>query len=100
MKYSDLCFEMINDRGLLVNCDITKVIPNPENSEEPFVTYTDYMLDENDEFITMYGKVVFDGKEYKLVKITDQEIINKIVELSKDEVVTYVNKEIQEGLTE
>ena len=51
MKYEDLSFEMKNKEGLDVTCDITAVIPNPDNSEEPYVKYTDYMLDEDDNFI-------------------------------------------------
>ena len=100
MKYEDLSFEMKNKEGLDVTCDITAVIPNPDNSEEPYVKYTDYMLDEDDNFIDQYGKVIEENGEYKLVTIEDKELINKIEELSKDAVVDYVNKQVQDSLSE
>lgn len=98
MKYEDLSFDIVNDDGLEVTCDITAVVPNPDNNEEPYVMYTDYMLDENDNFITSYGQIFTENDEPKLRKIDDQETINKIIELSKDEIVQYVNEQIQENL--
>ena len=99
MKYEDLSFDIINDEGLEVSCDITAVIPNLENSEEPYVMYTDYMLDENDNFKTYYGQIIEENNEPKLKRIKDQETINKIVELSKDEIVKYVNEQVQDNLS-
>ena len=98
MKYEDLSFDIINKDGIEVTCDITSVIPNPDNSEEPYVTYTDYMLDENDNFVTYYGQLIEENNEPLLKKIEDEETINKIIELSKDEIVSYVNTQIQENL--
>ena len=99
MKYEDLSFEMINDEGMEVICDITAVIPDPENSNEPYVTYTDYLLDENDNFKNYYGKVVVENGQPVLREIKDIETINKIIELSNDEVVKYVNDQIQENIS-
>ena len=99
MKYEDLSFEMINDEGMEVICDITAVIPDPENSNEPYVTYTDYLLDENDNFKNYYGKVVVENGQPVLKEIKDIETINKIIELSNDEVVKYVNDQIQENIS-
>lgn len=99
MKYEDLSFDIINAEGLEVTCDITSVIPNPDNSSFPFVTYTDYMLDENDNFVTLYGQIIEENGEQKLKTINDQETINKIIELSKDEIVKYVNEQIQDNLS-
>ena len=58
MKYEDLSFEVVNDDGLEVECDILSIVPNEENKNEPFVVFTDYMLDENDEFVLQFGKVI------------------------------------------
>lgn len=100
MKYEDLSFNIINDKGIEVICDITAVIPNPINPDEPYVMYTDYMLDENDEFRTMYGKVIEVNDEFKLQVIDDVSIIEMIDKLSKDEIVNYVNTEIQNNISE
>ncbi len=99
MRYEDLSFNMRNEEGLEVICDITTVIPNPINTEEPYVKYTDYMLDENDEFRVMYGKIISENGEDKLLKIENKEEIAKIEELSKDEVVQYVNEQVQENIS-
>lgn len=99
MKYEDLSFDIINDEGLEVTCDITAVVPNPDNQDEPFVMYTDYMLDEQDNFVTYYGQIIMENGESKLKAIKDQQTINKIIELSKDEVVKYVNDQVQENIS-
>ena len=99
MKYEDLSFDIINKDGLEVTCDITAVIPNPDSSEEPFVMFTDYTLDQNDNFVTYYGKIIEEEGQSKLLQIEDQETIHKIKELSQDEVVKYVNDQIQDNLS-
>jgi len=99
MKFENLSFNMINDDGIEVICDITSVIPNPQNSNEPYVTYTDYMLDNNDEFLSYYGQIITENNKTKLKKIDDADLINKIIELSNDEIVKYVNKHVQENLS-
>ena len=98
MKYEDLSFNIINDDGLEVICDITAVIPNIENSEEPYVTYTDYMLDEHDEFVTYYGKIIMENDIPKLERIIDHDLIYKIKRLANDEIVKYVNDQVQENI--
>ena len=75
MKYEDLSFDIINKDGLEVTCDITAVIPNPDSSEEPFVMFTDYTLDQNDNFVTYYGKIIEEEGQSKLLQIEDQETI-------------------------
>ena len=100
MKYEDLSFNFVNKDGINVICDITEVIPNPDNNEEPFVKFTDYTLDEDNEFVVMYGKIIDEGEEAKLELITDENLIKKIDELSQDETVKYVNEQIQENISE
>ena len=99
MKYEDLSFDILNDEGLEVTCDITAVIPNPESEEEPYVMFTDYMLDENDNFKTSYGQIISENGESKLKVIKDTETINRINELSEDEIVKYVNEQVQDNLS-
>ncbi len=99
MKYKDLSFNIINDNGLSTICDITAVIPNLENSNEPYVTYTDYMLDENDEFLTYYGQIIEENSEPKLRRIVDINEINKIKKIADDEIVKYVNEQVQDNLS-
>lgn len=98
MKYEDLSFDMVNKDGIEVTCDITCVIPNEENQEEPYVKFTDYTLDDNDEFVEQYGKIIDVEGDYILKVITDPNVINKIKTLEADEVVQYVNKEVQDNI--
>jgi len=70
MKYEDLSFNAINKDGIEVICDILCVVSNEKNSEEPYVIYTDYTMDEHDEFIKQYGKIInveiTDAKSFSL----------------------------------
>ncbi len=98
MQYKDLSFT-VNKGGVEIICDILSVIPNEENSNEPYVVFTDYMLDENDEFVLQYGKVVEpEPEEYILQNIEDESIISKIKEALNDDIVNYVNTEIQNNI--
>ena len=94
MKYDDLSFEMVNDDGIEVICDILEVVPNNLNDDEPYVIYTDYMLDENNGFKRYYGKLIKVDGEFVLKRIKGTNLINEIIQLSNDPVVKYVNKEV------
>ena len=100
MKYEDLSFKITNKDGIETICDITSVVPNEENKEEPYVVFTDYMLDENDEFVMQYGKIIEIDGDYVLKKVEDESVISKIKEALKDDVVAYVNSQVQESLDE
>lgn len=99
MKYEDLSFTTTNKDGLEVICDILSVVPNPTNSEEPYVIYTDYTMDDNDEFIKQYGKVIEVEGDYVLKTIEDEKTINLIKQEAEDETVKYVNEQIQENIS-
>ena len=99
MKYEDLSFTTTNKDGLEVICDILAVIPNPTNNEEPYVIYTDYTLDENDEFVKQYGKVIEVEGEFVLKTIEDEKTIELIKHEAEDETVKYVNEQIQENIS-
>ena len=72
MDYKDLSFIV---EGEL--CDILEVIPiNGIN----YVTFTDYNLDENGEFLKYYGRVDKENDQYLLTLITEEETIKMINE--------------------
>ncbi len=99
MKYEDLSFTTTNKDGLEVICDILAVVPNPNNSEEPYVIYTDYTMDANDEFVKQYGKVIEVEGEFVLKTIEDEKTISLIKHEAEDETVKYVNEQIQENIS-
>lgn len=97
MKYEDLSFT-VNKDGVDLTCDVLSVVPNEENENEPYVVFTDYLLDENNEFILQYGKVIEVEGEYVLKNIEDETIIEKIKNALNDDVVNYVNTQIQDSI--
>ena len=98
MKYEDLSFTVKDDDGEDIICDILSVVPNEDNDEEPYVVFTDYMLDENDEFVLQYGKIVEENGEYTLQKVDDPKVVDLIKDGLKDDIVSYVNKAVQDNI--
>ena len=100
MRYDDLSFTTVDEDGLEHINDITNVIPNENNMDEPYVTFTDYSLDEHDEFIQQYGRLVQQNESYYLeTKLTNQEI-QYIRNQLQDEIIRYVNDTVEESLHE
>lgn len=100
MKQEDLSFTIKNEQGMEVICDIVSVVPNNENEEEPYVVFTDYMLDENNEFVLQYGKLIkVDGIDV-LRTVNDNDVVLYIKSQLTDEIVNYVNTQIQDNLYE
>ena len=100
MKYSDLSFVTKNKDGEEMIHDITAIIPNENNSEEPYVQFTDYTLDENDEFVKQYGKLIHSEDGFALetnLSVFEKDYIDKSL---KDEVIQYVNDVIGDSLHE
>ena len=98
MKYEALSFTVTDDNGEEITCDILSVVPNPKDEDSPFVVFTDYLLDENDEFIMQYGKLIKEGEDYNLVGVEDPKDVDYIKDSLKDEIVSYVNKAVQDNL--
>ena len=98
MKYENLSFDVLDHKGNKIKCDIISVVPNEENDKESYVVFTDYMLDENDEFVMQYGKVIEENGEYTLEKIDDPKIIDLIKDSLKDEIVKFVNTQVVDAL--
>ncbi len=98
MKYEDLSFKVTDDNGEEITCDIISVVPNEIDSEKPYVVFTDYILDENDEFVMQYGQLVKENDEYTLIRVEDDKTIDLIKDALKDDIVSYVNKAVQDNL--
>ena len=98
LNNKDLSFDVISINGKKITCDVLSVIPNDENKNEPYVVFTDYLLDENDNFILRFGKIVEENGEYRLSGVHDRDTIRKIREQLEDETVSSVNKQFQDSL--
>lgn len=91
MNIEDLSFNVKYNNGEELINDITAVIPNMDSPDEPYVTYTDYLLDENDEFMTYYGKITMINGQPTLTRNLSEYEIMYIQDSLKDEIVKEVN---------
>lgn len=98
MNKEDLSFITKDKNGVEVINDILMVIPNEKNKNEPYVIYTNYELDENDEFINYYAILKKENDSYYLdTNISDEEK-DYILKMKKDEIVSSVNQIIGENI--
>ena len=97
MDIEDLSFEVEID-GKIYKCDVLEVIPNSKNSDEPYVVYTNYDLDENDEFLKFYGRLTEENDQFNIETNLTEEEMNYIDITREDEIVKYVNDSIQDAL--
>lgn len=100
MNYSDLSFVMKNKNGEEMIHDIVSVIPNKNNSEEPYVQFTDYSLDENDEFVKQNGKLVHTKDGFAIDTNLSVFEIDYIEKSLQDEIIQHVNQAIGDSLHE
>ena len=99
MNIDDLSFE-VEDGGRKYKCDVLEVIPNKKNKDEPYVIYTNYDLDEDDNFVKRYGKLVtIDGQFNINTQLSTEEM--KYINITReDEIVKYVNETIEGVINE
>lgn len=97
MNKEDLTFEIEKD-GLVYKCDVTMVIPNSNNEDEPYVVFTTYEMDDKGEFLEYYGKLIGNEEEYSITTDITNEEKRYIDELRGDEIVSYVNTTIEENI--
>lgn len=98
VKFEDFSFTTIDKSGNEVINDITKIIPNNKDKDSPYVVFTDYSLNEKDEFIEQYGKLIQQDDNFSIeTNLTPLEI-SYIKEMQEDEIVKYVNNALEENL--
>lgn len=100
LHYEDLSFTTVDENGEETFNDITCVLPNPTNKDEPYVIFTDYTFDENEEFVSRYGRLIQEDGNYSIETNLDKEEIDYIHEHKNDEIVQYVNDKIGENSDE
>lgn len=98
MNYNSFSFNTVDKNGNEFINDIISIIPNEKNDEEPYVIFTDYTLDTNDDFIKQYGKLVKEKDVYYIdTNLSDKEI-EYIKEQSEEDIIKYVNDALEENL--
>ena len=99
-EYNDLSFTSINEQGLEVINDILKIVPNNNSKDEPYIIFTDYRLDDNDEFINQYGRIISNDNSYAIETNLTKEEIEYVNRMLEDEIVQYVNNALEENMYE
>ena len=88
MSENDFSFEIINDDGMQVKCD-TLLLITPEIGEnideDTYIIYTDYTMDDKNNFNVFISKLVKSGDDFKLEKAADYEKYTRLVEAMKNE---------------
>lgn len=98
MKYENMSFKAEDEDGNLITYDILSVVPNEEDEESPYVIFTDYMLEDDDDFIMQYGKIIKQGDDFAVQPIFDKLLIDRIKVESQDVVTNYVNNQVQSNI--
>lgn len=96
MNKEDLSFTLTNEDGQEMINDIISIVPNSNNKEEPYIMFTDYSLDNNDEFIVKYGKLKSKNDEFYIQTELLSDEIEYIKKMQEDEIIKHVNDAIGE----
>lgn len=98
MKYDDLNFT-ISSGATNLKYDVIAVVPNDDCLKEPYIVFTDYILDDNDDFILYYGKLINYNGATIIKKITNSKEKSYIKERMKnDEDVIKVNRSVRDSM--
>lgn len=96
MNKEDLSFTLTNEDGQEMINDIISIVPNPNNNEEPYIMFTDYRLDDSDEFIVQYGKLQKKKEEFFILTELRNDEIEYIKKMQEDDIIKHVNDAIGE----
>lgn len=94
----DLSFNIVNEDNEEITCDVLLVIPNDDNINEPYIVFTDYLLDEDNEYVFQYGKIVIENDEYTIKRIEDNNLVEQIKDKITEEMYEKANEQVQANL--
>ena len=75
---NDISFNIINDQGIEVTCDVIKSY-HDEETGKLYAAFTDYTLDDKDKLRLFIKEVKQNGDNFIMEDITDVDIKNKLV---------------------
>jgi len=78
----EMNFTITNDNGLEVKCDVLSVINDDEN--KTYVLYTDYTLNDNNEYNIYASEMLSEGTDFKLEEIENLDLIPGLQEVYED----------------
>lgn len=78
----EMSFTIKNDQGMDVECDVLSIINDDNNNI--YLIYTDYTLNENEEFNIYVSQMVNEGEEFKLTEVENKDLIPGFQEIYDD----------------
>ena len=75
-------FTIVDDNGNEVICDVISVLHDEKNNEV-FVVYTDYTLNENNQFNTYLSQMIEKNGEYTLKGVSSKNKYESLMETAK-----------------
>ena len=71
---NDKSFQIIDENGNLINCEIICIVPNEEDSTSSYIVYTDFKTENG--YKLLCGELKETDGSYTINKITDDTIID------------------------
>lgn len=83
MMNKGIKFQIINNEGKTIDCEIITLMPNPEDEDSPYIVYTDF--ETKDGYKLLCGQLIENEDGYTINKIEDDYIIDELkAKLSED----------------
>lgn len=82
-------FTIFNEQGIEVTCDVIAIIE--QEDQNPLIVYTDYSLDENDEFNVFVSELEESGDSYNLIEATNYENIEEVKQSVEEAIHNFKN---------
>jgi hypothetical protein len=88
-----LTFQIINEEGKPIECELLSLLPNPEDENSPYIAYTDF--DTSKGYKILCGQLVENEEGYTINKIEDDVIIDELKAKISDDMLRVIeeNKE-------
>ena len=78
----EMSFVITNDKGVEVKCDVLSVINDDDN--KTYIIYTDYTLNNNDEYNIYVSQMISEGDSFKLEEIDNLDLLPGFQEIYED----------------
>ena len=79
---NDLNFTVLDDNGNEIICDVISLLQD-EKTNELFIFYTDYTLNEKDQFNTYLSQLIEDKGTYRLKRIESKARFSELLKDAK-----------------
>ena len=82
----DKKFEIKDNQGNTIQCEIVKLVPNNEDEEKPYIIYTDFKNG------LLCGMLIEEDGEYTINRIEEDYIVDYLKEELSDEIAKELEK--------